>query len=1169
MREALSTTLATLPENFHAARSELLDMLLRRGILYQSPTQPILSRDGTSSRWMLNSLAVTLSPRGAELAGRCILKLLERFDGRQIATYGLTGVPILQSCVLQSEGRYRGLLVRKEQKEHGSLKLIEGEIDLREPVIVIDDSVSSGTCMEQAIERLEGAGLRVEGGICLVRFGWYGGFARMQERGYHMEAVYDIWDDFMRQMEGEELPLANPTKWFPEYSWSEHQAPEQLHPAKLARIVISEYLSSGKLLRPPAHLDRDYDSAGGAWVSVRSQSNIHQRHARDGFWHFPGEEHGSAAEDVVMASLRTAVELPRGAEGLALLDHSGIAVTFFGELEKCTPGQLDNDRYGIVVRSLERAGKMGGALPRMPGIRNEWEQFHHARIKNAQLISFEPYELFRHEVVKTVEPEKVWQPTGVAKASVVAWNEDQSVCGKLAERARDIVLAQLFGGPETTVEVSNDLLPRDAESLYLTIYIDGQLRGCMGSAIRNLDADLKMLADAALHDERFLSDSPNDPRSVAVSVSILFNALEIGMALPEEVGPYYRLGEQTLMIYRGEQLGLLLPFVSSMYNYDRRAFAEAVREKSGLTESPYYWSRFDCATWLADSEGAWPTAGGFPLSFLRVLRDFVVSSSSTLSPRRHREHGENEIFPEELLIDYAKLHARYLLKQLRPDGSLYSAYDPFQNRLYEGITLPHLAHAAWVFARSAKVFSAAAFASDVSRSGQSLDTDDGSRSESALGPELRNAADRVIEYLIGTVTTDGDEVWLEPGDETAAAARDETPSVAEVSFLMLALCELPASDPRKSLIKKLARPLWACIDDHGRIKTHRPTRTADAASEASDVSSGSAATASSDVSSSAAYGHFDAYQDYFPSQVLLALAAATEHAAAEQNGTGAVATAFNSRRTQDPDPPLNPQGTGAVATVRHGHGTGAVATARHGHGTGAVATAFNDRNLSTSRPSANVKAESLTLKDPSPNTNDQLQQAFRYYRHRFRYKRHFGQVSWLLLAFSKWWHVTHDSSFAEFVFEVADWLLEYQQEKTGAFINDHQTESPGYTTAVYLEGLAAALSVAASLAEIRNPQSAIRNSTPAASKDVCRYHKYRDSFIAGYGFLDRLIIQERDRSILPNLDYALRGLRQGTYYSHIRTDFVQHSLSALLEFKSVPAREGSEVAQATVAMPLQ
>ncbi|HEU4835828.1 MAG TPA: hypothetical protein VFS90_15475, partial [Pyrinomonadaceae bacterium] len=259
LREAHSTTIASLPESFRSARAELLELLQRSGILYRSETQPILSRDGTSARWMLDSLAVTLSPRGAELAGKCILELLKRFDGRQIATYGLTGVPILQSCLLQ-HNRYRGLLVRKERKQHGSLKLIEGVIDPNEPVILIDDSVSSGTCMHEAAERLEAAGLRVEGSICLVRFGWQNGYALMQERGYHMEAVYDIWTDFIAHMDDEEQPLANPSKWFPAFEWSTEKAPEHLHPAELARIVVAEYLSSKKLLRPPELLDKKYDS---------------------------------------------------------------------------------------------------------------------------------------------------------------------------------------------------------------------------------------------------------------------------------------------------------------------------------------------------------------------------------------------------------------------------------------------------------------------------------------------------------------------------------------------------------------------------------------------------------------------------------------------------------------------------------------------------------------------------------------------------------------------------------------------------------------------------------------------------------------------------------------------------------------------------------------------
>lgn len=933
LREALSTTLRSLPDSFQSDRAELVELLRRRGILYRSETQPVLSRDGTSARWMLDSLAVTLSPRGAELAGKCVLELLKRFDGRQIATYGLTGVPILQSCLLQ-DSRYRGLLIRKERKEHGSRKLIEGEIDAGEPVIVIDDSVSSGTCMTEATERLEAAGLRVEGGICLVRFGWGNGYALMQERGYHMEAVYDIWDDFIAYMDDEEQPLANPSKWFPPFEWHAQQAPEHLHPAQLARLVVSEYLSSGRLLRPPEQLDQDYDSAGGAWVSIRSRENIHHRHARGGFWHFRGETPLSAADDVVMASLSAAEGLTRGDEGLRTVGESVFAVTFFSALEQCSPGQLDNDRYGIVVRSLERREKMGGALPRMPGIVNEWAQFQHARIKNAQLVSFEPYEILRHEVVKAVEPEATWQPTGVPASERLPWHKDRDICGRIAERARDLVLSQRLNLPEALPPVPDDLLPEKIDSLYVTIFIDGHLRGCMGLTVRNLDEDLKTAVGLALRDDRFADTAPPDVDSIAVTVSLLFDPLEIGYAPPDEVVNYYRHGDQALMVYRDQQVGLLLPFVAGLWNLDNVSYAEGVIEKAGLSEPPYSWCRFECATWFAGSEGVWRTIGGF-------------------APPRQ------DLPPVHVLVErHRELHLRYLLKHLREDGTFFSSYQPFQNRLFEGGDPARQAHGAWVLARA-----------------------------------HADAAGKVIDSLLAETLDD---------------------SAAEISFLLLALSHLEEADPRRSLMKDLAATLWGRIElPHGRIATHK---------DAGDPS-------------------LEAYQDYFPGQVLLALAVA-------------------------------------------------------------------------------VQQKASTIDE------ERLRRAFQYYRHRFRYQRHFGQVAWLLQAFSKWWQVTGDPQFAEMTFEIADWLLGYQQEKSGGFINDHQPGGPGYTTAVYLEGMAAALSIA----------------------DGARRERYFDSCARGFRFLDQLIIQERDRAILPNPDYAIGGLRQGLHYSEVRTDFVQHSLSAMLEF---------------------
>src|SRR6185369_12764859 len=103
---------------------------------------------------------------------------------------------------------------------------------------------------------LEAAGLRVEGCVALVRFGWEGGYSDLRKRGYHVEALYDIFEDFMSRLDGEEGPDHNPTKNFDPFIWSSRRAPDGLHPACLVREGIREYLTSGDFLLPPAYLDR-------------------------------------------------------------------------------------------------------------------------------------------------------------------------------------------------------------------------------------------------------------------------------------------------------------------------------------------------------------------------------------------------------------------------------------------------------------------------------------------------------------------------------------------------------------------------------------------------------------------------------------------------------------------------------------------------------------------------------------------------------------------------------------------------------------------------------------------------------------------------------------------------------------------------------------------------
>ncbi len=942
-------------------RDVLLEQLRREAILRASEHQPVLSRDGRAFAWMLDSLAVTLTPRGARLAGRCLLELLRRFEGRQLATYGTIGIPILQSVLALSRGRYHGLLVRKERKPYGSLKLIEGPIDPDEPVVMVDDSISSGTAMAEGCARLEEAGLRVEGGVCLVRFGWYGGFARMQERGYHMEAVYDIWDDFMRYLPGETCPPANPTKAPLEIPWAGEVAAEGLAPPELARRVMESLLAGGGCPRPPASLDRPYDAAGGAWVSVRSRADIYLRHAREGFWNFPGEPAPPAPAAVVEAAARTAARLPEGETGLQLLRGSAVAVTFFPALEDCAVGGLDNERYGIVVRSRERPGWMGGALPNMPGIAGEWEQFQHARRRNARLVSFEPFHLYRHGVEKIVEPGVAWQPTGVPSAVDAAWVDDPNGAGAAARRIRERACARLAGREDGLApEVNAGGWPAEVDTVFVSVHLHGRVRGCMGAAVRRPDFDLDPVIDAALRDARFDPPlRPQDAPNLAVTAAFLHRPLDLGRMTSEEAAERVIPGRHALQAWGNGLSGLLLPSVAVTHNLDAAGFAREVMAKAGIEQPPCRWTRWECGAWLADGAGPRRMKGAFPA-------------------------GQPPAELEERVLDLLPRLAGYLLRNQREDGSFFAWYFPFADRLHPGLDLSRTTHAAWVLTR------AAAFMGD---------------------PVLARAGRRSAGYLLGLLRRDErGRGWV---------VRDgEDPNVAEAAFLLLTLCHFPEGDPALQHAPALVRTLRESVGRHGRIATHQ------------DPAAGA-----------------EASQDYFPGQVLLAL------------------------------------GTAALAGL--------------------------------TRPGWH-----------------RLEPAFRYYRHRFRYRRNWGQVAWHLQAWAAWWWVTRDAELAEHVFEIADWALEWQSQKHGGFLNDHQPAAPGFTTGLYLEGIAAAAGVADALG------------------DAGRLRRYLDAGARGLAFLDGLVLQERDRPVLPNPGFASGAVRESGFRSQVRLDYVAHALSAALGFLS-------------------
>ena len=214
---------------------------------------------------MFYSWNVTTTADGLALAARCLLHVLDDFESTQLATHGFTGLPLLAGCVVGGEGRYTGLSIRKERKTHLSGRRIEGTLDRTRPVVVIDDSLSSGTALADAIGALEAEGVVVEGAVALVNFAGRGGvegavaLATASKRCSMSSVISGVV--FGRDCHKLRRSLRLGGGDFP----------DGLHPAVLARKVAEHFLRTGHVPRSPRRVsgEDDHDGRGGVFVSFR------------------------------------------------------------------------------------------------------------------------------------------------------------------------------------------------------------------------------------------------------------------------------------------------------------------------------------------------------------------------------------------------------------------------------------------------------------------------------------------------------------------------------------------------------------------------------------------------------------------------------------------------------------------------------------------------------------------------------------------------------------------------------------------------------------------------------------------------------------------------------------------------------------------------------------
>lgn len=149
---------------------------------------------GRTSDYYLDCRRTTLDPEGAWLTAVAVLDAMERRGWEAHAVGGLTlgADPIAAAVATVSWHASRpvpAFIVRKEAKEHGTGRRIEGQPPEGARVVLVEDTVTSGGSVLRAAEACRDAGLEILGAVTVVDRE-EGGRKALAAEGIELESLF-------------------------------------------------------------------------------------------------------------------------------------------------------------------------------------------------------------------------------------------------------------------------------------------------------------------------------------------------------------------------------------------------------------------------------------------------------------------------------------------------------------------------------------------------------------------------------------------------------------------------------------------------------------------------------------------------------------------------------------------------------------------------------------------------------------------------------------------------------------------------------------------------------------------------------------------------------------------------------------------------------------------
>ena len=150
---------------------------------------------GQSASYYVDARRALMQPAGFRAAGTLIAEAAVGAGAVAVGGPVMAAIPLACAAIAVPRGEgLVGFFVRKERKEHGLQRWVEGPVEAGARVLVVEDTVTTGGSTVSAIERIREQGLEIVGALSVVDRLAGGGEAIAVAAGAPYEALTTIDD---------------------------------------------------------------------------------------------------------------------------------------------------------------------------------------------------------------------------------------------------------------------------------------------------------------------------------------------------------------------------------------------------------------------------------------------------------------------------------------------------------------------------------------------------------------------------------------------------------------------------------------------------------------------------------------------------------------------------------------------------------------------------------------------------------------------------------------------------------------------------------------------------------------------------------------------------------------------------------------------------------------